>query len=106
MKQNSLYILALICGVMLLHFNVSAQSCSGFKNYPQGDWGTDCKAAGGVGCTRDQNFSSVFPTGLTIGCTGGKQVIFNSSSAVNAFLPAGGSPGKFPTTAPTLTINP
>jgi hypothetical protein len=77
---------------------VGAGICDGdLATFTQGGWGTDC-SGNNPGCLRDQFFASVFPNGLTIGDTDGIDgdanfaLVFTSSAAANAFLPAGGKP--------------
>lgn len=63
-----------------------------FCSYTQVDWGLPC-FFGNAGCQRDAEFSSAFPSGLTIGGAGGNAT-WTSSSAVRRFLPAPGLPGR------------
>ncbi len=66
--------------------------------FTQGGWGTSC-SGGNPGCRRDQWFDTVYPNGLTLGDSDGIDgdsvyaLHFDSSSAVEAFLPAGKSAG-------------
>jgi hypothetical protein len=66
--------------------------------FTPGGWGADC-SGNNAGCLRDRSFASVFPSGLTIGDGDGIDgdpdlaATFTTPAAVNAFLPAGGSPG-------------
>ncbi|MCB1060791.1 MAG: T9SS type A sorting domain-containing protein [Calditrichaeota bacterium] len=62
---------------------------NGCRTQTQGGWGADCHGNNN-GCLRDANFATAFPTGLTIGGT--YTIHFSTSAAVNAFLPAGGTP--------------
>jgi hypothetical protein len=64
----------------------------GFRTQTQGGWGTECNG-GNPGCYRDEHFDAAFASGLVIGCSAGHTLTFTSSSAVQAFLPAGGTPG-------------
>lgn len=63
--------------------------------FTQGGWGTSC-SGGNPGCRRDQWFDTVFPNGVTLGDSDGIDgdsiyaLHFSSSSAIEAFLPAGG----------------
>ncbi len=61
----------------------------------QGGWGAPCNG-GNAGCILQNNFATVFPSGLTVG--GNFTIHFSSSTAVRDFLPAG-------TTAGVLTQN-
>ncbi|MBF0441975.1 MAG: hypothetical protein HQK54_08735 [Oligoflexales bacterium] len=64
-----------------------------FRTQTQGGWGT--KAAGNnPGSYRDQHFKEAFPDGLKIGCDTGYTAVFTTSSAIQSFLPAGGTPGR------------
>ena len=68
-----------------------AQLCS----YTQGGWGAPPNG-GNIANTLKAKFSTVFPSGVTIGITGvsGKfSAKFTSASAIEAYLPAGGTPG-------------
>ena len=67
------------------------QGCSGqFKTFTIGGWGTNCNG-NNPGCYRDANFDAAFPDGVAIGC-GNNKLIFDSSAAIAAYLPAGGGP--------------
>jgi hypothetical protein len=67
-------------------------------SYTPGGWGSSC-SGDNVGCLRDQWFDSVFPGGVTLGDHDGVDgdgdwaLVFTSSAAVEAFLPATGTPG-------------
>ncbi len=71
-----------------------------FMTYTQGGWGTKC-AGNNPGCLRDAHFKDVFPGGLILGDKDGPDndknyaLLLTTSSKVEKFLPAGGSPGKF-----------
>lgn len=75
-----------------------------YRTQTQGGWHTNCNG-GNPGCYRDQYFSQVFTSGLTVG--GEHQMLFTSSSAVKNFLPEGGTAGTLvadlvnPTTSPS-----
>lgn len=60
---------------------------SGSKTFTQGGWGSSSKSAPGK--IRDNNFASVFPSGMTVG--GGFTLTFTTAAAVMNFLPAGGT---------------
>lgn len=70
--------------------------CDAFRTQTQGGWGTSCSGSN-PGCYRDANFSTAFPSGLTIGCVGGYTATFTSSSAIQNFLPSVGSAGALNT---------
>src|SRR5690606_22860396 len=67
-----------------------------YASFTQGGWGQNCNGQN-VGCLRDAHFDSVFPAGLVLGDADGIDgdghyaIVLSSSSAVNAFLPAGGA---------------
>jgi hypothetical protein len=61
-----------------------------YCTYTQGGWGS--KAHGGnVGSIRDANFTFVYPSGVAVGDD--NSMTFSASSNVEAYLPAGGTPG-------------
>lgn len=71
------------------------QGCSGqFTTFTIGGWGTSCNG-NNPGCYRDAHFDAAFPDGVAIGC-GNNKLIFDSSAAVDAYLPAGGTPSVLP----------
>ncbi|MGL2964945.1 hypothetical protein ACSVH2_14090, partial [Flavobacterium sp. RSB2_4_14] len=74
-----------------------------FKTFTQGGYGTSCNG-NNPGCYRDNNFAGAFPNGLVIGC-GSNKLTFTSSSAIQNYLPAGGSPALITSSAtnPTST---
>jgi hypothetical protein len=61
-----------------------------YRTQTQGGWGANCHG-GNAGCLRDNNFATVFPSGITIG--GIYTIHFTSSSAVAVYLPAGTTVG-------------
>lgn len=69
-----------------------------FYTYTQGGWGTNC-SGNNPGCFRDAHFPEAFPQGLVLGDADGDDadghfaLVLTSSSAVAAFLPAGGTAG-------------
>jgi hypothetical protein len=65
---------------------------TGFCTYTQGGWGAKASGAN-PGTIRDRYFASVFPIGLTVGGT--YTARFTSAAAVDAYLPAGKTPGVF-----------
>ncbi len=62
-----------------------------FRTQTQGGWGTVAHG-NNPGVYRDANFSLAFPQGLVIGRTSGRYAQFNSSLAIQNFLPQGGTP--------------
>ena len=74
-------------------FGGAAQSqtlsaCPGFKTFTQGGWGSTPNGSN-PGTILSNGFSSVFPQGLTIGCT--NKIVLTSATAVRNFLPQGSS---------------
>ncbi|MBF02842.1 MAG: hypothetical protein CMP76_06050 [Flavobacterium sp.] len=92
-KLTSMKVRLFLCFTIASFFsitNLTAQDCSGFKTFTIGGWGTNCHGQN-PGCYRDATFDLAFPNGLTIGC-GENQLVFNSSQAINDFLPSGSTP--------------
>ncbi|MFM7015046.1 MAG: beta strand repeat-containing protein, partial [Bacteroidota bacterium] len=75
-------------------------SCPGFRTQTQGGWGGTLNGANPT-TYLFANFASAFPNGLTVGCT--RKIQFTSASAVQAFLPQGGTAGLLPA---GTTVNP
>jgi hypothetical protein len=67
---------------------------AGFRTQTQGGWGTSA-SGNNPGAYRDANFASAFPNGLLVGSSSGYSALFDSSLAVQNFLPAGGPSGSF-----------
>ncbi len=63
---------------------------TGFLTYSQGGWGSPAHG-NNPGAVRDAYFSLVFPTGLVVGDPSNFTIHFSSASAIQSFLPAGGS---------------
>ncbi|WP_324692344.1 hypothetical protein, partial [Flavobacterium cheonhonense] len=75
-----------------------SDNCEGqFTTFTQGGYGTSCNG-NNPGCYRDSNFAGAFPNGLVIGC-GSNKLTFTSSSAIESYLPAGGSPAVLTSSA-------
>ena len=66
--------------------NTTPVGCSGYKTYQQCDWGATCGTAPTL---LQNNFSSVFPNGVEIGCT--NKLKFTSATAVKNYLPQSGT---------------
>src|SRR5262249_18640217 len=70
-------------------------SCTGFRTQTPGGWGTKPEG-GNPGMYLKQNFAGAFPAPnyLTIGgaCAGGFSLQLTSASAIQDFLPSGGTP--------------
>ncbi|TVR41635.1 MAG: hypothetical protein EA392_01295, partial [Cryomorphaceae bacterium] len=62
-----------------------------YRTQTPGGWGAPA-AGDNPGAYRDANFSGAFPAGLTVGCPGGFTLTLTSASAVQDFLPSGGTP--------------
>ncbi len=69
-----------------------------FCSFTQGGWSAPCSGSN-PGCRRDAGFATAFPTGLRLGDpsgpdgpTSGWTALFNSATAIDAFLPAGDRP--------------
>jgi hypothetical protein len=64
----------------------------------QGGWGSPPNG-NNPGALLAENFSTVFPTGVTLGCPlPGKSLTFTTAAQIEAFLPSGGKPGPLPDT--------
>jgi large repetitive protein len=61
------------------------------RTQTQGGWGAPANG-NNPGTYRNANFAAAFPNGLTVGCNGGFTLTLTSASAVQAFLPSGGTP--------------
>ena len=81
---------------------VVSSVCSGFTTYTQGGWGAAPKG-NNPGTILQNNFTAVYPSGVTIGCNTGYIFKFTSSSAITAFLPQGGTPGSLGASATNPT---
>lgn len=81
----------------------SSSGLSGYCSYTQGGWGADPHGTN-PGELLSTNFGSAYPSGVQVG-NGTNWMLFDSASAVDAYLPAGGTPstitGQF--TDPTST---
>jgi len=71
----------------------SSCTANGYLTYSQGGWGN----SGAPGQFLAAHFTQVYPSGVTIG--GVKTLKFTSANAINAFLPAGGSPAVLTSSA-------
>jgi len=75
--------------ISLASIGQSLPSCSGFKTFTQGGWGTNPNG-NNPGTILHPNFAAAFPQGLTIGCT--NTIKLTTAAAVTAFLPQGTTP--------------
>lgn len=75
----------------------------GFTTFTQGGWGSSSNSVPGK--LRDQYFSTVFPSGLTIGST--YKLTLTSATAVKNYLPDGGTAAAYTKnySNPTTNIN-
>ena len=64
-----------------------------YCTYTQGGWGQNTCSGNNVACLRNQWFDSVYPSGVTIGCTTGFTATWTTSAAVGSYLPGGGTAG-------------
>lgn len=81
----------LIYGLSIIHAvgcNTTPIGCSGYKTYTQGGWGANC-SGNNPASQLQNNFSTVFPNGVEIGCT--NKLRFTSATAVRNYLPQGGT---------------
>ena len=62
-------------------------SVGDFNTYQQGGWGL---TSGGVHDLLEANFASVFPSGVTVGCGSGYEIVFTSPEAIETYLPCTG----------------
>ena len=86
---------------------VNQELAPAYVTYTQGGWGAP-PAGNNPGMLLQNNFTAVYPNGVTIGITGvtGRYYLkFTSSAAVRNYLPAGGAPKalKASATNPTTT---
>lgn len=68
--------------------------CRPFVTYTQGGWGSK-PSGNNPGMLLSKNFTTVFPSGLEVGIPGtaGYSILLTSASAVQKFLPQGGTAG-------------
>ncbi len=76
-----------------IEIGVEFESCEGFRTQTMGGWGAPA-SSDNPGTYRDANFENAFPGGLIIGCD--NTLKLTSASAVEAFLPSGGTPAVLP----------
>lgn len=87
-----------------MYFKYTIQECpppvvvinpGDFRTQTQGGWGAVCHG-GNPACYRDSHFAAAFSNGALIGLSSSSLFAkYTSSSAVEAFLPAGGTPNMF-----------
>ena len=88
---NSLiFVFGILFGQLGYASNSEIENCSGYKTYSQGGWGNPTSAQG---VYLSNNFSTVFPNGITVG-SNTKYLKFTSALAVTNFLPSGGTSGR------------
>lgn len=90
---------AMVLGLASVSFAQPYDPCSippgYYRTQTQGGWGQDECQGNNVACWLNDNFATVFPTGLTVG--GNFTMHFSSSAAIAAYLPAGGPSGSLTT---------
>ncbi len=62
-----------------------------YRTQTQGGWGATPNG-NNPGAYLNSNFTTAFPTGLTVGCASGYALHFSSAQAITNFLPQGGTP--------------
>ena len=69
------------------------------KTLSQGGWGQTCNSnPNSNGCLLETSFTTLYPSGLTIGCTAtGNKILFTSAFAVENALPSTGPPAALTT---------
>lgn len=96
-------------------FNYCTQACTqvpncnilpgDFRTQTQGGWGA-VPNGNNPGTYLQTNFSTVFPSGLTVGCSNGYTLKLTSANAVMNFLPQGGTASALSTSyIDPLTVN-
>ncbi len=65
--------------------------CKGFTTIGQGGWGA-VPNGGNEGALLHNHFSTIYPNGVTIGCSSGFTLHFTSAQAITDFLPQSGVP--------------
>ncbi|NNC83599.1 MAG: hypothetical protein HKN79_08475, partial [Flavobacteriales bacterium] len=83
------YAITLSLSILSLTLSAQEPECGTHRTQTQGGWGTSA-SGNNPGAYRDANFNLAFPDGIILGCE--QTVAFTSSSAVEEFLPSGGSP--------------
>ena len=68
-----------------------SDTCVGFRTETMGGWGAP-PHGGNPGAFVHTYFATGFPGGLTVGCTGGFTLHFDSAQNITNFLPSGGTP--------------
>lgn len=81
-------------------YKPGSNSTGGYTTYTQGGWGTSPRG-NNPGTLLKNNFSRVFPCGVKVG--GRYTLTFTSASAVEAFLPQGGTANKLTCSATNPT---
>ncbi|HYF29926.1 MAG TPA: hypothetical protein VD993_02295 [Chitinophagaceae bacterium] len=65
--------------------------CGQLRTQTQGGWGAPPNG-NNPGVYLHANFAAAFPTGLTVGCAGGRTVKMTTAQAITNLLPTGGQP--------------
>lgn len=58
-----------------------------FNTHQQGGWGS---TSGGVHDNLNNNFDAIFPSGVTVGCSAGYEIVFTTADAIETYLPCTG----------------
>ena len=58
-----------------------------FNTHEQGGWGS---TSGGVHDNLNNNFDAIFPSGVTVGCSAGYEIVFTTADAIETYLPCTG----------------
>ena len=88
-------------GIMNCSVTVGNGSATGFTTFTQGGWGSE-PAGHNPGRLLANNFSRVYSSG-SVAIGGTRTLTFTSASAIEAFLPQGGTPSTFAASATNST---
>jgi len=69
------------------------------------NWGRSCSVTP-VACYRDSRFSTAYPRGMTVGCSAGNTISFDSSAAVATFLDTHSAQFGSPAVLTSSFVNP
>ena len=89
-RVPTMLLLTFILFTSNLAFGQDDNDCDGYRTQTPGGWGAPANG-NNPGVYRDANFDSAFPDGLVVGCEE-NSLTLTSASAVQNFLPCGGSP--------------
>ncbi|MFM7727963.1 MAG: hypothetical protein ACKO7B_14780, partial [Flavobacteriales bacterium] len=80
------------CSDVELTYEDEIEDCR-YTTYSKGGWGSPSNSTSGQ--IRDENFATVFPNGLTIGCSVGS-FLFTNAQAIEVYVPSGGGAAVLP----------